>query len=208
MRLICLSDTHSEIIDNVPDGDVLIFAGDFSGMGTMMDVLNFKSWLNSLPHRKKICIAGNHDRYLAEYNHIGRLLLESEDTVYLEDSSIIIDGLKFYGSPWSPEFNNWFFMKPRGDEMAKVWAKIPTDTNVLLTHCPPYGILDKNNRHQSCGCWDLAHRIKQLKQLKLHVFGHLHESHGILEKDGVKFVNCSVLDDIYANVFEPIVIEV
>jgi Icc-related predicted phosphoesterase len=210
MRLVCLSDLHGELypIDEMPKGEVLIVAGDFSARGDMMDVLNFKGWLNELPFSKKIIIAGNHDGYLAEHNHIGRLLLESEDTIYLENSSTEINGLKIFGSPYTPEFNGWHFMRPRGDEMAKIWKQIPDDTDILVTHGPPLGILDTNHRDEKCGCWDLRERIKSLEHLRYHIFGHLHSAHGQKEVYGVKFINCSLLDDDYNLSFEPIVLEI
>jgi Icc-related predicted phosphoesterase len=208
MKIVALSDLHGELIDNIPSGDVLIVAGDFSARGNMMGVLNFKGWLNELPFSHKIVIAGNHDGYVEDYNHIARLLLESEDTVYLENSGTEINGLKVWGSPFTPEFNGWHFMRERGDEMAEIWKQIPDDTNILVTHGPPLNILDTNGRHEHCGCWDLRERIKHLKKLKLSIFGHLHSAHGISEIDGVKFVNCSVLDDDYNLTFEPIVLEI
>ncbi|MCL7421771.1 MAG: hypothetical protein M8364_12785 [Methylobacter sp.] len=129
-----------------------------------------------------------------------------KNAIYLEDSGIEIDGVKFWGSPWQPFFCNWAFNLPRGPKLAAVWAKIPEDIDVLITHTPPYGILDKIDDGESVGCEDLSEALKRVKP-KIHVFGHIHESYGVLEQDGTIYVNASLNNGYYHLVNAPIVVD-
>lgn len=176
MRLVCFSDTHGRHGDiKIPEGDVLIFAGDFTpGTDFKRETLeSFLRWFELLPHKYKILIGGNHDRVL---ERIDTSLLSSIH--YLEDSSISIDGIKFYGSPWTPKFFNWAFMLPRdGVEIRRKWRAIPQNTDVLITHGPPYSVLDYSKGAGSIGCRDLYGHIRDLN-LKAHIFGHIHEGYG------------------------------
>lgn len=116
MRLVCLSDTHGEQGRfMVPEGDVLIHAGDFSGLGTEREVHKFAKWLNGLPHRWKIVVAGNHDRFFEKQPEMARAYLEP-DVIYLQDSGCEIEGLRFWGSPWQPWFMDWAFNLPQRGE--------------------------------------------------------------------------------------------
>ncbi|MDP2877638.1 MAG: metallophosphatase domain-containing protein [Holophaga sp.] len=144
MRLICLSDTHGEQDRfKVPDGDVLIHAGDFSGLGTEREVHKFAKWMKRMPHRWKIVIAGNHDRFFEKQPEMARAYLEP-DVIYLQDSGCQIEGVHFWGSPWQPWFMDWAFNLPRkGEKLREKWNLIPMDTDVLITHGPPHGILDE-----------------------------------------------------------------
>ena len=123
----------------------------------------------------------------------GRKLLGDVD--YLCDTGVVIDGIRFYGSPWQPMFMNWAFnLEPR--ELREKWSLIPAQTEVLVTHGPPYSILDLNVARANCGDPDLADRVSQLQPM-IHVFGHIHESSGSLQQGGTLFVNASVLDASY-----------
>ncbi len=141
-RIVCLSDTHNcnERIE-VPDGDILIHAGDATTVGTHEQIRRFSDWFASLPHPHKVFVAGNHDWLFEKDNDSARSLLDPA-IVYLQDSAIEIDGLKIYGSPWQPRFFDWAFNLNRGQEMAEKWAMIPDDIDILITHGPPNGILD------------------------------------------------------------------
>jgi len=201
LKIICLSDTHG--FNNIAwrylessDAEMLIFAGDFSGYGTISEAQSFDDMLQHLPMKYKIVVAGNHD--FAMLNGFKF----SKDIIYLEDSEVIINGLKIYGSPWSKLFRSWCFMISY-DELQKKWQKIPDDTNILVTHTPPFGILDYAVNFRE-GDEFLVDRIKELKNLKLHIFGHIHESYGMLEKNNVTYVNCSMLG---RNMNKPIEIE-
>jgi Icc-related predicted phosphoesterase len=208
MKIVCFSDTHKQHEDVVmPDGDVLVFAGDMCGSGKLKSIIAFNEWLGTLPHKNKIVIAGNHDRsFEGPSRTVARL--EMTNAIYLEDEEVVIDGVKFYGSPYQPEFCSWAFNLPRGELLARKWSFIPDDTNVLITHGPPYSILDENNYGELCGCQDLQSRIHELKDLKLHVFGHIHYSYGIQELFGVKYVNACVCGEDYKPDNKPIVVEI
>ena len=161
MRIVCISDTHKlhyEIKYPVPDGDVFIHAGDFTNVGELSDVIDFNGWLKSLPHQHKIVIAGNHD--LCFESSPAKAIPLLEDCIYLQASSVVIEGKLFYGSPWQPRFRDWAFNLDRGEDLAEKWALIPTNTDILITHCPPSGILDRSQSGESLGCSDLSKRPK------------------------------------------------
>lgn len=211
-RIICLSDTHNcnQQIE-VPDGDVLIHAGDATVRGTLSEVENFLQWFSALPHKRKIFVAGNHD-WLYETNNIyARNLTAKFNIEYLQDSFTEIEGLKIYGSPWQPRFYDWAFNLNRGAEIAEKWKLIPDDTDVLITHGPPHGILDEVPRAfwiENTGCEELIKKVEVLsgKNLKLHIFGHIHCGYGQTEKFGVKFVNAANCDESYEPTQLPIVV--
>ena len=213
-RIIVLSDTHNahnEII--VPDGDILIHAGDATAQGTIEEITAFGNWFRSLPHQYKIFVAGNHDWLFESSPALARQLIE--ETIYLQDSFVEIENLKIYGSPWQPRFFDWACNLMRGGELAAKWNLIPNDTNVLITHGPPFEILDAAPRggslpDENVGCADLRQRVEELASfgnLKLHVFGHIHCAYGTAEKFGVNFVNASNCDESYEPVNSPIVID-
>jgi Icc-related predicted phosphoesterase len=205
MRIVCISDTHTRHGKlTVPDGDVLVHAGDFTGHGHENEVRRFDAWLGSLPHRHKVVIAGNHDFCFENDPIEARSWLQH--CTYLEDSGVDIDGLKFWGSPWQPRFFDWAFNLDRGAALAAKWALIPADTDVLITHGPPYGILDKTSRQEPVGCMDLLDAIERIRP-RLHVFGHIHEAYGIQERGRTRFVNASACDLRYAPVQAPIVVD-
>ncbi len=202
VRIVCISDTHTlQRQVTVPDGDVLIHAGDICNHGTRGEVKQFISWLGELPHRHKVFIAGNHDWPFDKHGRHAHHWVKHG--TYLQDTAITIEGLKFYGSPWQPEFCNWAFNLPRGKRLEFVWSSIPDDTDVLITHTPPRGILDSEERF---GCEALAERLKDLN-LKLHVFGHVHASHGLEVRGATTFVNASICDPDYEPVQPPIIVD-
>ena len=144
MRIICISDTHGQHASlRVPDGDILIHAGDFMTYGNApREIIDFNAWLGRQSHRNKIVIAGNHDRLFESHSMPARALITNG--VYLEDSGIEVEGLKFWGSPVQPPFNNWAFNVQRGAPIRRHWDKIPMWTDILVTHGPPFGILDQS----------------------------------------------------------------
>ncbi len=155
MKIIALSDTHGYYSQvEVPDGDVLVFAGDATAHGRPIELTLFLEWFEEFPHPHKIVIAGNHDRCYEVEPKFARAHFAS--AIYLQDEEVIIDGIKFYGSPWTPEYYNWAFMLPRGPAIADKWKLIPEDTDVLITHGPPHGILDTRiNTTVATGCEEL-----------------------------------------------------
>lgn len=210
MKLVCISDTHSlhRRIPNVPDGDILIHAGDCLGAGTLDNVLDLNDWLGSLPHEHKIVIAGNHDWIFQEAPALAREALTN--ATYLEDSGVEIDGLSFWGSPWTPTFMEWAFMRDRGQPIYEKWELIPDKTDVLITHGPPKNVGDEVSlgfRSFNAGCIDLLHRIDQLS-LKAHVFGHIHEGYGEYKRGTARLINASTCTERYEPTNTPIVLEI
>lgn len=212
-KIVCLSDTHNchEKI-SVPAGDILIHSGDATVRGSQAEIKAFLEWYAELPHRHKILVAGNHDWLFETENVLARRL--ADKICYLQDSFAFIEGLKIYGSPWQPRFYDWAFNLNRGAEIAEKWKLIPVDTEILITHGPPHGILDvvpRSYGNENTGCEELSKRIETLTtfgKLKLHIFGHIHCGYGITEKFGMKFVNASNCDEDYLPTQPPIVVEI
>lgn len=213
MRIVCISDTHNcnEQI-TVPDGDLLIHSGDATTIGTTEEIRRFNHWFTGLPHKNKIFVAGNHDWLFEREPESAQRLLDPS-IIYLQDSTVEIDGLKIYGSPWQPRFFDWAFNLMRGPELAEKWKLIPKDIDVLITHGPPHGILDEVPRKwgiENTGCEELRKRVEEIaehRRLKFHVFGHIHCGYGTHEEFGVEFVNASNCDEQYHPTQPPIVID-
>ena len=202
MSIVVVSDTHNmhDRIE-IPDGDVLVHGGDCLGHGTLEELDALDRFLGKLPHRHKILIAGNHDWCFERDPEAARRLVKN--AIYLEDESVELDGTKFYGSPWQPWFFDWAFNLERGEPLRKVWAKIPEDTDVLITHGPPHGILDRTTRGELVGCEELLERVDVVKP-KLHLFGHIHEGYGKEQRGETLFVNASTCDVHYDPVNAPV----
>lgn len=217
LKITLISDTHTlqgRMSFNIPDADVLIHAGDFMNCGNKRDdYLNFLEWFSSFPHQYKIFIAGNHDAYFQNNFDIVRKDLEQyPGLIYLQDGAIEIEGTKFYGSPWTPWFCNWAFSFPRDYHLGRIcaqstWAKIPDDTEVLITHGPPRGINDKVLEGERVGCEALRERIETLKKLgnlKLCVHGHIHEGYGIKKIEDIVYANPSIVTRNYEPINKPL----
>ncbi len=198
MRLVFISDTHNQHRSlRLPEGDILIHCGDISGRGSLVEVADFLNWYSSLPHLHKVLIAGNHD-FLAEQNPTLFESLIPQNVIYLNDSGCNIGGLRIWGSPISPWFFDWAFNRQRGADIRRHWDLIPLDTEILITHGPPYGILDEVvHDRRRVGCQDLLTKIESLNLLKINAFGHIHEGYGRHEEGGKLFLNASVLDEHY-----------
>lgn len=210
MKLVCISDTHGmhRQIEQVPDGDVLIHAGDSLGVGTLEELADLDDWFASLPHRHKILVAGNHDWCFEEQPEAARNLVRN--AIYLQDSGVELDRVRFWGSPWTPLFHDWAFNRERGEPIAECWARIPPETDVLITHGPPWGVLDTVRDHLrlvNVGCEELARRLESLPA-HTHIFGHIHECHGQKAVDGRLFVNASTCDDWFQPVNPPLVVDI
>ena len=187
MKLVAISDTHNlhyNFFYDIPDGDVIIHAGDFTTHGRIEEVNAFIKWFSRLPHEHKICIAGNHDRCMEDM-----LFLEDDfenaGITYLKNTGTSINNIKFYGSPYTPRFGNFAFMYNR-ENADTIWDRVPDDTEILITHGPPRGILDLCPQGNQ-GCDELLAKTQELSKLKYHIFGHIHEGYGV---DG-KYVNAS-----------------
>jgi predicted phosphohydrolase len=188
VRLVAVADTHlfhDELV--VPDGDVFVHAGDLCREGTIEELAEAARWIRGLPHATKLVIAGNHDWAFATDPDRARAVL-GDQIVYLEDGAATVGGLRFWGSPWQPAYNDWAFNLPRGAPLAEKWALIPDGIDVLVTHGPPAGIGDGGPVGGRHGCEDLAARVRSLRPL-VHLFGHIHQDGGMWQKDGTTYAN-------------------
>ena len=211
MKICCISDTHKQHTHlNLPSSlevETIIHSGDFSG--SKQSLHDFLVWYSELPYKNKILVAGNHDVFVEEMGYaLFFNLCESLGVVYLEDSSVEIDGVKFHGSPWSNTFGWWSFMADEVD-LEEYWNLIPLDTNVLITHGPAYGKGDRVNNNwnsdKHVGSKTLLKRLEVLKELKLHVYGHIHESYGVHYDENQQFLSCNASSLDY---YKPVLNEV
>lgn len=204
MRIVCISDTHSRLRQlEIPDGDLLIHAGDLTSRGNRQELEDAMAWMRALPHPHKVLIAGNHDWIFQRKPQEARELVQG--VYYLEDSECQVDGLRIWGSPWQPWFYNWAFNLHRGAEIQRKWDLIPQGIDLLVTHGPPHGILDEvEGAH--VGCEALASTVARISP-RLHVFGHIHEGHGVFFRDGIQYVNASICDASYRPIQSPVVVE-
>ena len=202
MIIDCISDLHG-FPPPLPGGDLLIVAGDLTARDTASEYLKFFSWLMQQSYKKIILIAGNHDGEI-EKGFVEVKFYQGSRIVYLEDSYTEYEGLKIWGSPWTPTFGSWHFMQDRGAPIKEKWDLIPDDTDILITHGPAYGILDqvkessrKKGEDRFAGCKELRNAIFRVKP-KLHVFGHIHEM-GCKKVNltTTTFVNACIMDEKY-----------
>ncbi len=219
MRLVILSDTHKWALTNVPDGDVLIHCGDFtsrfcededgryrrtSESDHVMQVEAFNCQLKKLPHPNKVVVAGNNDLPFRRLD--AQSLITS--AIYLRDELVEIGGFRIYGSPWIPGRRRGAFCLSRNSaELTRARSKIPDGLDVLITHAPPHGILDRNVHGYCEGDELLLKRVLAVRP-KLHCFGHVHYSRGKLEREGIIFINAAMLDDFYQPANPPVVIDI
>jgi Icc-related predicted phosphoesterase len=209
MRIVIVSDTHGmeEDLPPLPNADLLIHCGDFTEQGTPREFESFNRWLGSVPCRHKLLIPGNHDASAADSLADARRLLSNG--ILLLDEEITIEGLRIYGSPWTPEFGGWSFMLPER-KMKEIWQKIPAGLDILITHGPPLGILDEVHRYNQApshaGCAALRRRVREVKP-RLHCFGHIHEGCGSTTEGETIYVNASSCNRNYSASNAPVLIE-
>ena len=237
IRTVSISDTHGlhRKLPELPPGDVLIHAGDFTNTGEKEQIVDFMDWFASQNYKYKILIAGNHDTTIHKeyYESIGRsrfhrragydseecreLLFAYPDVFYLEDSGISLEftsdhgtvhSISVYGSPWQPEFCDWAFNLSPGPELLEKWRKIPTNTDILITHGPPFGFGDLCSNGLRAGCQDLLHEIRRRVKPKLHVCGHIHEGYGLERQNGITYVNASTCTWHYCPTNPAIVVDI
>lgn len=214
MRIVCISDTHGEHRRlRLPEGDILVHAGDFSKKGEILEAADFSNWLAEIsPNYRTVCfVAGNHDLCMVNQNREMILNIFSSlpnNVHYLENNKVEVEGLKIWGSPQSANFEAArycrAFFAERGAEIRWYWDIIDDDVDILITHGPPMNILDRTMDGENAGCFDLFYRLDKLKQLKLHVFGHIHEGYG----ECGRCVNASIMDEDYDPYNLPIVKEI
>lgn len=215
MKICLISDTHAQHRKLViPECDILVHAGDITYKGELKVIEDFASWLKEQPAKNKVVIFGNHELGM-EYGpkrDPAIKLIQDSGSIYLEDSGVTIDGINFWGSPITPFFFDWAFNRQRGKDIKSHWDRISDNTNVLITHGPPYMIRDEVQRGvfdtKNVGCVDLLNRISDLSHLVLHVFGHIHGGYGSTKIDQCTFVNASSCTEAYKPTNPPIVVEI
>ena len=207
MRIVAIGDTHTKHRKlQVPDGDVLLFAGD-GEFRSALDLIDFNNWLSGLGHELVIVIAGNHDFFCERFpNEVGKYLTKA---IYLRDEQCALpNGMALWASPMTPTFLNWAFMESDDNLDRYYWSKIPQKTDVLLTHGSAYGYLDvAQPQGDHLGSETLADRIEKLK-IPYVIHGHIHGSYGIKKTKETTYINCSVLNEDYDLVNQPIVLDV
>ena len=215
MKITFISDTHNKhkfVTDDLPGGDLLIHAGDISSMGYEHEIREFCKWYNSLDnYTHKVFIAGNHDwGFQINTEKVKEILDFYSDITYIEDNEVLVGEklVSVYGSPWQPEFYNWAFNLPRnGYELKEKWGNIPNNTDILITHGPAYGYVDKViGRPENLGCELLTDRIKEIKP-KIHVCGHIHTGYGYTFDGDTHYINAAVLNESYVYYNKPLTIE-
>ncbi|KAJ0397291.1 hypothetical protein ATCC90586_008806 [Pythium insidiosum] len=226
LRVVCISDTHGKHRNvQVPDGDVLIHCGDFTDRGTHKEIKDFNDWLGTLPHRHKIVVAGNHDlsmdaaEYKLHWDSLWRHTEFNDPTVardllsnctYLENRSTVIDGVKIHGSPMTPPIPGRImaFNVERGYAAQQHWAKIPSDVDILITHGPPHGVLDKTVTGLRVGDESLLKEVVSRCRPQFHLFGHIHEAYGIARLGRTVFINCATSTLLRRPKHRPVVFDV
>eukprot|EP01080_Neovahlkampfia_damariscottae_P003134 gene3134-5450_t len=184
VRIVCISDTHEKMGElmettEIPNGDIFIHCGDFSNGGGEDVIKEFNEQLGKLPHKHKLVICGNHD----SYHHQTKEEIQKQLTncTYIQNESVIIENIKFYGSP-TMTVGRIMAFRAKGNAL-KIWNQIPLDTDILVTHVPPFGILDQNE-----GCKVLKEVVEKIKP-KVHCFGHVHGRNGYVTIDETTFIN-------------------
>lgn len=225
MIIDCISDLHG-FQPKLQGGDLLIVAGDLTAKDSIHEYAKFFGWLKKQDYENKVLIAGNHDGFMAkgwpqneeeakDCAEIREFLDEGkEDFHYLCDSSCQIGPFKIWGSPWSLWFHgiNPLCTAFTGHEhdLANKFCKIPRDTDILVTHTPPNGILDYSG-DRYLGSHELRSRVlsrRLMPKLKLHVFGHIHEMGGCMFETTLStFVNAAIMDESYKPTHKPRTVE-
>jgi Icc-related predicted phosphoesterase len=213
MIIDCISDLHGHYPE-LKGGDLLIIAGDLTARDEIGEYLYFFKWLLNQNYRKKILIAGNHDNYLVgpwPGNTKGPFREDKTfyDFDYLLDSGTEFEGLKIWGSPWTKTFEGMnpkckAFAVDTEQELLKKFYLIPNDTDILITHSPPNGILDITSSDYHAGSSSLRGIVSEIN-VKIHVFGHIHECGGqIFNGIKTKFVNASLVTSNYETSPKPV----
>lgn len=227
LKIVAISDLHGFLPEDLPVGDVLCITGDIIDLDVQRDTIEsiawlctkFFPWIESLPYRKVFMVAGNHDfvfetlRTDSNGQHrkgkrLLRKLMAPAKLVLLDDNEFLFEGYRFYGSPWCSDLANWAFYADH-EELVQKFSKIPNNTDVLLTHCPPR-VLNYGAVLQSCwsfmrdfGCDELREAV-YAKKPRLHIFGHVHSGdHSRAVHDGTMYCNVSIMDENYQPTYYP-----
>lgn len=225
LKCTTISDTHEKHEDlELKGGDILIHCGDATQLGTPRKVHNFLKWFGAQNYKYKVMIAGNHDigwepmgegLHKKTFHFRGMWLVkkglektyrrwaEANGIIYLHNKLVEIEGCRIYGSPYQKMIDKWnVWAFNYYCEEGYSWDHIPEDIDILVTHCPPYGILDNSKSHYRYGSPKLAARVEEVKP-QVHCFGHIHEGYGRLKKNGVIYINAAMADENYEMTRKP-----
>lgn len=222
MIIDCIADLHGHYPE-LSGGDLLIVAGDLTARHTIQELDQFNDWIREQSYQKKVLIAGNHDAFFESgvfncTNPIDNTVFIDPSIEYLCDSGTEFEGLKIWGSPWTKTFEGMnpkckAFTVDTEEELASKFSLIPRNTDILITHSPPFNFLDKTTEGKYVGSTFLLDWIGEWKP-RLHIFGHIHESYGqersffgrrnFGNKHGVTMINCSHVNERYQPVNPPI----
>lgn len=203
-----ISDTHNlhEKV-HLPGGDILIHSGDATNTGKKPEIENFLGWFSNQNYTHKIFIAGNHDYLFQTEKYRPDPIHRELGVQYLEDTMAEMDGIRIYGTPWQPEFFNWAFNLPRnGIELMDKWDLIPNDLDILISHGPPWSMLDLTNNMVNVGCDLLYEKVKKSPPV-ICCFGHIHFSRGIKQSENTLFINSCICGENYRAINQPITLE-
>jgi len=224
MKIVCISDTHCNLRKvKLPDGDILVHAGDALSRGTLTEFMKFVNELDKLraKYLHIIYVPGNHDMITEQNEDLVKQECAARNIIYLNNTGITLGGIKFWGSGVTPRFHNWAWNRDSGDcgtsyhhleekydPIQPYWDMIPDDTDVIITHGPPSGVMDVSiYSMENCGCKHLLNRVLDISP-KYHIFGHIHNWHGIDKIVDTTFVNAAICTEQYDPTNEPIVVEI
>lgn len=207
MKIVATSDLHGTL-PVIPECDLLIIGGDVCPVWNHDRAFQrdwllhvFNPWLEQF--EKVVGTFGNHDFHPEEDPEIRHLLHGN----WLIDETVVIDGLTIHGSPYTPTFYNWAFMK--GDNyLAAHWDLIPDDIDILITHGPAFGTCDVTQEGDHAGSKTLATKIKSIPRNFLHICGHIHEANGIDTSGNCMTLNVSHMTRSYNPINPPEVIDI
>jgi Icc-related predicted phosphoesterase len=205
LDLVVLSDNHTYFdFLEVPAGDILIHCGDFSYRGNSDEVYAFIDWIKKQPHKHKLWIPGNHELSLEDFPYNIETIDAESGAVCIHNKEHIIDGIKFFGSAYTPKYGTWAFMNTE-EQAKRYWENAPLDVDVLVTHGPPKGVLDMTISGDHAGSQALFDYVKKVNP-HYHFFGHIHEAYGVDIYTSCKtvFINACVLDEKYKPLHQPI----
>lgn len=217
MDIIVISDTHMMLDKlDLPFGDLLVHCGDGMNSGNVYDFNIFTEQIQNAAKQYRlgaIFVPGNHDKYVEAFPVMVKEMYEKINVKVLINDRVTIEGVNFYGSPYTPAFGHQWAFQLYGEDMAKhMWSKIPEDTDFLITHGMPNRILDKvdffyKDENEYAGCKMLRRRIEEIKP-RVYAGGHLHLNGGkVWHLNGTKYINAAVCDDQYIIRNDPIVVE-
>jgi predicted phosphodiesterase len=206
VRIVFISDTHGKHGElGTLRGDVLVHCGDFCNgfMNHGHSLAEIDEWFGDQLFDIILCVGGNHD-FLAESRYKdGQPVFRN--ATYLVDAAYEWNGLSFYGSPWLPDLDGWAHFLSDHDRKRK-WELIPDSTDILITHTPPFGLLDKPRSGRHIGCSFLRAVVDRVRP-RIHCFGHVHASSGCITESGTEFINATVINSDIEVINPPVVRE-